>query len=225
VVSFSPGSVLVARENWRGYLHSADPCVVVSDDHHAIIEWMPAGTRSVHASSRLFPGREHLPRNERKLLTLETCRWLYSSSVAKTSGLNFVDDRHWSKVALEWSRNGEFRGWYLNFQRPLVRTELGYDSMDLVLDLVVEPDTSWHWKDEADFESAIERRILGNDLRAPIMEEAERLVGQLQRREGPFDPEWSRWRPPRRWGVPSLPPNFADGLARPEGSGRPEAAL
>jgi hypothetical protein len=226
VVSSRPGSVIVARENWRGYLHSATPVVAVIDDGKAIVEWMPAGTRSVYASSRQFPGREHLARNERKLISLETCRWLYTSGVSEVNGLNFVDDQHWSRTALGWSKSWEFLGWYVNFQTPLMRTGLGYDSMDLVIDLVVDPKAfSWHWKDESDFELAIERDILESEVRAPIMDEAERVLGLLHRHEGPFDPEWTTWRPSSTWGVPSLPSAFAAGLECPDGSDRPESLL
>lgn len=222
-MSFDVGSTIVARERWRGYLYSATPCVVVSDDTDTIVEWMPAGTRSVCASSRRFPGREHLPRNERKLVTMQTSSWHYNAVVAESSGLNFVDAEHWSRVALGWSKDGDFLGWYVNFQLPMSRTELGYDSMDLVLDIVIDPDTTWRWKDRADFEAAIERHILEASLRGPVLQEAERVLSLLQRRDGPFDPEWSAWRPPQDWGVPELPPEFALGLACPEDSGRPEA--
>lgn len=223
-MTFSAGSAIVAREDWHGYLHSATPALVVVDESNAIVEWTPAGTRAVCASSRQFPGREHLPRNERKLITLETSCWHYASIVSETAGLNFVDTRHWSRIALGWSASGEFLGWYVNFQFPMSRTRLGYDSMDLVLDIVVEPDgAAWRWKDESDFEAAIERQILGAELRGPVLDEADRVLGLLHRREGPFDPDWSTWRPPPNWRVPELPADFAEGLQAPEGSGRPES--
>jgi hypothetical protein len=39
--------------------------------------------------------------------------------------------------------------WYVNFQRPMRRTAIGFDTFDLLLDLVIAPDLSrWDWKDE-----------------------------------------------------------------------------
>lgn len=41
-----------------------------------------------------------------------------------------------------------FGGWYINLQEPIRPTRLGFDSMDHILDVVIEPDLSWRWKDE-----------------------------------------------------------------------------
>lgn len=102
-----------------------------------------------------------------------------------------------------------FLGWYVNFQRPMVRTSLGYDTMDMVLDIMVRPDRRWRWKDQDDFEVAIERRIVEEveeEARAPIMAEANRAIGLLDRRDGPFAPERATWRapPPVEQAKPSL---------------------
>ena len=41
--------------------------------------------------------------------------------------------------------------WYVNLQAPLTITPLGFDTTDWALDVWVDPDGSWHWKDEDDF--------------------------------------------------------------------------
>jgi hypothetical protein len=215
---FGTGSVIVAREDWRGYLHSAIPRLVVVDQGQAIVDWSPAGTVGVYASSRHYPGREHLPRNERKLLTLETCRWWYTSSPSETGALNFVDEEHPSCTTLGWSAEGRFLGWYVNFQRPIVRTEPGYDSMDLVVDLVVAPSYEWHWKDKADFEKAIQRGIVDEGERPLIELEAQRVLYLIEKRQGPFGPEWTTWCPPGDWEVPELTAGFGTGLEYPAGA-------
>jgi hypothetical protein len=108
-VAFGTGTV-VAREDWRGYLHSAVPRLVVADDGSALVDWAPAGTGGVYPSSCHYPGREHLPRSERKLLTLETCQWLYSSLASETNALSFLDDQNSSSTTLGWSQDGDFLG-------------------------------------------------------------------------------------------------------------------
>ena len=48
-------------------------------------------------------------------------------------------DQH--AVQLFWTeQKWEFRCWYINFQEPLRRVDVGFESMDLTLDLVVAPD-------------------------------------------------------------------------------------
>jgi predicted RNA-binding protein associated with RNAse of E/G family len=218
-IAFGTGSLIVTREDWRGYLHSAIPRLVVLDQGQALVDWSPPGTVGVYASSRHYPGREHLPRNERKMLTLETCRWLYTSVASEMGGLNFVDEEHPSCTTLGWSAEGRFLGWYVNFQRPIVRTEIGYDSMDLVVDLVVAPSYDWHWKDEAEFERAIRRGIVDEGQRRLVEVEAERVLHLIEQREGPFGAEWTTWGPPDDWEVPKLPAGFGTGLGCPAGAG------
>ena len=67
-------------------------------------------------------------------MTLETCQWLYTSVASQMSALNFVDDQHWLCTTLGWSKEGRFLAWYVNFQRPTVRIDFGYDRTDLVID-------------------------------------------------------------------------------------------
>ncbi|MDX6428935.1 MAG: hypothetical protein QOE54_1301, partial [Streptosporangiaceae bacterium] len=53
---------------------------------------------------------------------------------------------------LFFDREHRLSRWYINFQRPYRRTQLGVDTFDLFLDLVVNPDlSSWVWKDEEEY--------------------------------------------------------------------------
>ncbi|MFE1383538.1 DUF402 domain-containing protein [Streptomyces sp. NPDC058740] len=46
----------------------------------------------------------------------------------------------------------QLRNWYVNFEHPTRRTEDGFDTFDLTVDLVVAPDlTHWEWKDEDEY--------------------------------------------------------------------------
>jgi hypothetical protein len=55
-------------------------------------------------------------------------------------------------------RDGEFLGWYVNLQRPIVRTALGFDSADLQLDIIIRPDlVTYQWKDEDELAEDVER--------------------------------------------------------------------
>ena len=52
----------------------------------------------------------------------------------------------------EW----RFLGWYVNLQAPLVIRGDRFDTTDWALDIMVDPDGSWRWKDEDEFVRAIE---------------------------------------------------------------------
>ncbi len=52
-------------------------------------------------------------------------------------------------VSLFWrDADNTFLGWYVDVLEPLRRTRLGFDTRDLILDVVIDPDRTWHWKDE-----------------------------------------------------------------------------
>ncbi len=51
-------------------------------------------------------------------------------------------------VYVHWGRDGEFLGWYVNLEDPWRETALGFDTTDHLLDVWIDPDRTWRWKDE-----------------------------------------------------------------------------
>jgi predicted RNA-binding protein associated with RNAse of E/G family len=70
--------------------------------------------------------------------------------------LRFMREGDAHTVELFWDTEWNFIGWYVNLQAPLVLNGPRFDTTDWALDIVVEPDGSWQWKDEDDFARAIE---------------------------------------------------------------------
>jgi hypothetical protein len=95
----------------------------------------------------------------------------------------------------------EFAGYYINLQAPLRRTPIGYDSFDHVLDIVVAPDRSWRWKDEDEFEEAIQLGLLTPNEAADIRAEGERVIADLP---SLLPTGWENWRPDPHWLVSAL---------------------
>jgi hypothetical protein len=105
-----------------------------------------------------------------------------------------------------FDRLGAMAGWYVNLQRPLERTAVGFDTVDHVLDVLVDAEGSgWRFKDEDELEEAVARGLFSRDeaaaFRATGVEAARRIV----EREPPFDRDWSAWRPDPAWPLPALP--------------------
>ena len=103
-------------------------------------------------------------------------------------------------VECTWDEDWGFRGWYVNLQAPFRDTPLGLDTTDWALDIVVEPDGSWEWKDEDDFAEAIALGVFDEAEAAAVRAEGDRVVA-----ERPWPTGWEEWRPPQDWAPLRLP--------------------
>lgn len=105
--------------------------------------------------------------------------------------------------------------WYVNFQRPLRRTASGFDTFDLLLDLVVAPDLArWEWKDEDEYAHGRRLGVVGESDHRGVEEARGQVLGMIENREGPFADgaglrDW-RWDP--LWPVPELPGGWEGGV-------------
>ncbi|WP_020578561.1 DUF402 domain-containing protein [Actinopolymorpha alba] len=102
---------------------------------------------------------------------------------------------------------GDLVMWYVNFERPFQRTPIGIDTFDLMLDLVIEPDTSYRWKDEGEYTQARQLGIITDDEHHQVQQAREQVLALLDQRTGPFDERWRSWRREAHWQLPTLPVN------------------
>jgi hypothetical protein len=79
-------------------------------------------------------------------------------------------------LELSWDESWTFLGWYVNLQTPIARTALGWDMTDLALDLTVEPDGMWAWKDEDDLAEAVALGVLDEPAARELRREGERVL-------------------------------------------------
>jgi hypothetical protein len=101
----------------------------------------------------------------------------------------------------------ELRGWYVNLQEPLRPTAFGWDTTDNVLDAVVDADlTGWTWKDEDELREAVRVGRFDEARAASLYRDGDRARARIERREWPFDRDWSSWRPDPAWPAPRLDP-------------------
>ncbi len=92
----------------------------------------------------------------------------------------------------------------MNLQLPVKRSPIGFDTMDLILDVVVAPDMSrWEWKDEDQFQEAVSRNIFDAVTAAGIRSSGIAAVERLRVEADTFA-TWS-WAPPPNWATPRLP--------------------
>ncbi len=110
-------------------------------------------------------------------------------------------------VSLMWETGqSKLRCWYVDLQEPLRRTSLGFDTMDHMLDIVISSDkSSWHWKDEDEFEEALAVGVFSAEEAQSIRAEGESVIQRFQSGQSPFYDGWEHWSPSADWGIPALP--------------------
>lgn len=102
----------------------------------------------------------------------------------------------------------QFLCYYINFQLPFRRTRIGFDSLDLELDIVIEPTYEWRWKDLDDYQRGIECGILRQEWIKEIDTAKQEIFDRLEKRQYPFDGSWLNWLPDPNWSSPKLPKNW-----------------
>jgi hypothetical protein len=192
---FRPGTSIALREVWRGRVFAARPTIVVEDHPERTMLLLPGGVRCglpIGADGRelRLPDRswrlEVRPRGDQPILSFAWPDTPYS--------------------VLLWTAEEDRRVWYVNLQDPLARSAIGFDTVDHVLDVVVELDrSSWRWKDEDELAEAVDQGLFTPAEASDFRDWGERAVERILSMEPPFDRTWDTWRPDPAWGVPELP--------------------
>jgi protein associated with RNAse G/E len=104
--------------------------------------------------------------------------------------------------------SNQFLCYYINFQVPFKRRQWGIDTLDLDLDIVIDPDFSFKWKDEEDYQKAIEHGLFTPEWVQGIENAKPEIFEKLEKRLYPFDGSWLDWKPDPNWEPPKLPENW-----------------
>lgn len=197
---FGQGHVVTYRELWAGRVMTALPMRVLADTGDARVLYLAAETPFQAARS---PDGGPVRDLDDWVSVPQT--WTGGSLV------RIVPRERWYAVDLEYDAERAFTGYYVNFQEPLRATTRGFDTVDLVLDIVVDPDGEWRMKDEEDFADAVAAGHIDSDTAELLRGEAARLLTVVEREGTPIQAqEWLAWRPPSDWDVPMLVDGWQD---------------
>ncbi|MGQ0434517.1 MAG: DUF402 domain-containing protein [Microthrixaceae bacterium] len=111
-------------------------------------------------------------------------------------------------VIRTWNAADErFHGWYVNLEQPWIRTTVGFDSRDDVLDVTTSSDLSqWHLKDADELDFAVKVGLFTTADARAIHATAESTAEDIVHRRWPFDDAtWDRVLPPELLAPSSLP--------------------
>jgi len=207
-MTLRPGDVVVRRDVFRGRIWSALPHVVVDDGPDELVAARLPGTPFKIAEGYGGSGFDRLARG---FLTgdwvLEDHRWQHTVALARVR-----PGRWFNLIHFLDGRTQDFLCWYVNFERPAARHPGGglYDTLDLMLDLVVLPDGSTAWKDADHWDWAIANRIFDDGDVAAVEDVRHAVAADAEAGRPPFDGSWTDWRPDGLI-APALPAGWDDG--------------
>jgi uncharacterized protein len=189
------GSPVVQREVLEGYVWSAVPVIEVelADSDERIGLYRARGTECWWPS---HPPDEH---RQAHLVTQRALPWQW-----KIGLLTIARPGDDYSVSLMWDEGWQFWGWYVDIVRPYRPTPIGWDFMDLHLDLVVAPDLTATLKDADQLAATVEVGQISPDEARAAHRRCEQLAELAARGDGIFGEPFPEWRPDPRWPVPRL---------------------
>jgi hypothetical protein len=200
---FCRGQTVVRRYRKRDIVTWVQAAIVVADDEQGLWLWQPVGAPLVNYRDPDGRSLKDAPIDELVgAAHVHTTFQRYSALMLHPPGAD------WS---VWWLFAGEsFAGWYVNLEAPLRRHAGGIDTTDHALDLVVAPDRTVQWKDEAEFVARTGHPWYWDaEQAAAIRASAARVAALAEQRAFPFDGSHCGFRPDPAWPMPVLPEDFS----------------
>jgi len=190
-MGWEPGATIVRREVWRGQPWMAVTVVVVADEPGLLATYLPEGAEFAFADVPELGPHPWAGRGA----------WEgHGVLMLQRPGDSYAIWHFWD------GDERSFAFWYVNLQEPFRRSAAGYDTQDLELDIVIEPDGAWAFKDR---DLLAERVLTGRFTQAEadsIVALGDEIARMLEARDSWWDPAWSSWEPEPGWRQPRPAP-------------------
>ncbi|WP_437012907.1 DUF402 domain-containing protein, partial [Streptomyces sp. enrichment culture] len=155
---FKPDQTVVRRDvHSSGRVRSEPALRVIADTGEALVTACAPGAQA-RWPALYVKARAQADRSVRTdaFDAMATGVWELAGAVwQETDLLLWKPPTSWFSVNAFFVPDGDgrrLRNWYVDFEHPTRRTEAGFDTLDLTVDLVVAPDlTRWEWKNEDEY--------------------------------------------------------------------------
>jgi protein associated with RNAse G/E len=202
---WKPGDIITWREIYRERVWNAISMVVVKDTPREIVLALTPGNERM--SEENYPKGK---KNGKRRWDFQTEDWKLANLSWHTNRLLFIlePEKYYSTVYFWDHASHEFLCYYINFQLPFKKTLHSIDTLDLDLDIVVNPDYSFEWKDLDDYQKGIETGVILPEWVKNIEAAKKEILDRLERRDYPFDEYWKDWQPDSNWEPAMLPKDW-----------------
>jgi len=199
------GDVIVRRDVHRGRVWSASPLVVLDDGPDELVAARGPGSSWTAAAG--YPGFD------RQIVGLTTGSWeMEEYQWERTYAVTRVrTGRPYNLIHLFDAETADFICWYVNFERPIRRHPDGrsYDTMDLMLDLVVLPTGDTIWKDVDHWAWAQTSGLFTTEDIASVEAVRAEVEADAAASRRDFDGRWTTWEPGESICAPALPADWS----------------
>ena len=199
------GDVIVWRGVFRNRVWHAQTVIVVKDTPEEMCVTLLPGTECV-APEGYLDGKDSAKRR----WSFKDKDWKLENYAWRTNRLLILlePDTYYSTMFFWRADSNDFLLYYINFQLPFQRSHCGIDTLDLDLDLIINPDFSFRWKDEDDYQKAIDHEVIMPEWTQEIEIAKKEIFKKLEKRQYPYDGSWLNWMPDPHWLPPKLPKNW-----------------
>lgn len=174
----------------------AFPTIVIQDSPELIVLYMPAGVRGKNVDHKPATNELFLANK----LNVINFQWQRTDVL-----MVIVPDDSFSTYLMRDTITKELDCWYVNLQEPIRRTPIGFDTMDNMLDVVINPDMSaWRWKDDDEFAEAQKIGFYSAEKAREIWIEGERAVQLITKERRDLYKKWEMWQANPEWELPIL---------------------
>jgi hypothetical protein len=199
------GDELLLRYRYRdGSWQAALPLRLVEDNPTRVVGWLAEGTEITYWALEDRADPRSVPLEERFTRALTTAVRTWEGGGV----LRVVLTGRPFQVLHFWGHSGDFAGWYVNFEKPTVRTRNRLDTVDWHLDLWIQPDGRPQWKDEDEADAAVAAGHLTAEDVATSRSTGTAILADFDaflREVG----DWRDFRPPAGWSSLALPLDWA----------------
>ena len=202
---WKPGDVVSWRGIYRERVWHAQTTIVVRDASEEIVLTLLPGTECI-APEGYLNGKD----SNKRRWNFKDKDWDIQNYLWRTNRLLLLlePEKYYSIMHFWDHASNEFLCYYINFQLPFKRNADCVDTLDLDFDIIIRPNLSFEWKDEDDYQKAIDHGVILSEWIQGIEEAKQDVFDKLEKRQYPFDGYWLNWMPDSVWFPPKLPENW-----------------
>jgi hypothetical protein len=198
IQTWNPGDIVIHRYvGHHDWITWSRPHVVVSDTPECVALFQPEST-----VLERFDRKDRVPL-ESMTVRMNVLRLMYPNT--NYAVLLFYDAGTgvppWYQKIYDWP-DGDFKGWKIELESPFKRTEIGFDTTDNDLDVIVRADLTWYWKDEESLARRVGHGVYSDDEAESFYADGRQALKAVEERRPPFSEPWPEWRPDERWQIP-----------------------